>query len=285
LKAGFEMLCFFDIDGTLVGFGRNELIPSTQRALARTKENGHQLLICTGRSLRQIPAWLKENNLFDGIVASAGAHVIYHGAEIYFRAMSPDTVRRSIHLFTENEIPYTLQGEKHNYFAKAFAGRLVESLAEKAGVLPEQIEKLFGDYVLTTDPDGAEIVAANDAILGMLYEKSPFDHERMRRALGSELNVNPSSFNKPDPYSGEITQSAITKAAGIKTVMEHLHVPREETAAFGDGHNDIEMLQFAGIGVAMGNAPDAVKAAADLVTDSLESDGLYHAMQKLHLVE
>ena len=99
------------------------------------------------------------------------------------------------------------------------------------------------------------------------------------------LNVNPSSFNKPDPYSGEITQSAITKAAGIKTVMEHLHVPREETAAFGDGHNDIEMLQFAGIGVAMGTAPDAVKAAADLVTDSLESDGLYHAMQKLHLVE
>ncbi len=118
----------------------------------------------------------------------------------------------------------------------------------------------------------------------MLYEKAPFDHKTMSEKLGPELKVNPSSFNKPDPYSGEITQTKITKASGIRTVMNHLDLPREETAAFGDGHNDIEMLQFAGTGVAMGDSPDAVKASADLVAPPLEADGLYRAMRQIGLL-
>ena len=278
------MFCFFDIDGTLVGFGKNELIPSTRRALAEAKENGHQLFICTGRSLMQIPAWLKESKLFDGIVASAGAHVIHHDTEIYFHSMASDTVRRSVQFFTENEIPYMLQGRKYNYIAELFSEKLVGSFSEKLGISPKQAKKMFVNCILTKNPDCTEVHTENDVILGMLYEKSPFNHEMMRKIMNPALHINPSSINKPDPCSGEITQADITKASGIRTVMDYFRVPREETAAFGDGYNDLEMLQFAGAGVAMGNSPDDVKAAADLVTDTLEADGLYHAMQKLHLV-
>ena len=277
------MLCFFDIDGTLVGFGRNEMIPSTVTALKEAKRAGHRLFICTGRSVKQIPDWLK-TDLFDGIVASAGAHVLYHGSEIYFRAMNPETIRQSVQLFAGNTIPYMLQGYKQNYIEKRFYSMLVEALAAKGNFPLEKVEKLFGGCVLTEGRPEAEIAASGDAILSMLYEKAPFDHKTMSEKLGPELKVNPSSFNKPDPYSGEITQTKITKASGIRTVMDHLGLPREETAAFGDGHNDIEMLQFAGTSVAMGDSPNIVKASADLVAPPLEADGLYHAMRQIGLM-
>ena len=63
-----------------------------------------------------------------------------------------------------------------------------------------------------------------------------------------------------------------------------LGITTEEIIAFGDGQNDIGMLQLAGIGVAMGNALDEVKAAADYVTDTVEADGLAHALQYFHLI-
>ena len=278
------MICFFDIDGTLVGFGKMELLPSTQTALAEARKAGHHLFICTGRSLTQIPGWLNNPDVFDGIVASAGADIFYHGQEIFLQPIAEDIVRQSAQLFLENEIPFMLQGRKQNYVAKRFYRGLIESLAAKGPFPIEAVEKLFGGCVQTGDDPASEIAAADDGILSMLYERSPFDHETMREKLGPALKVNPSSFNKPDPYSGEITQAGITKATGIQTVMEYLGVPREETAAFGDGHNDIEMLTFAGTGVAMGDSPDAVKASADIVAEPLEADGLYLAMKQMNLV-
>ena len=60
---------------------------------------------------------------------------------------------------------------------------------------------------------------------------------------------------------------------------------REEIMAFGDGENDIDMLKFAGIGVAMGNASDEVKAAADYVTDSVDADGIAKALKHFGLID
>ena len=277
------MICFFDIDGTLVGFGKMELLPSTQTALAAAKQAGHQLFICTGRSVMQVPGWLKTDT-FDGIVASAGANVYYHGKEIFLQPIAEDIVRRSADLFLEHRIPFVLQGKKYNYIAKSMYREIIEALAAKGSFSVAAVEKLFGDCVQTGDTPTSEVAAEGDAVLSMMYERAIFDHETMREKLGPALKVNPSSFNKPDPYSGEITQAGITKATGIQTVMDYLGLPREETAAFGDGYNDIEMLTFAGTGVAMGDAPDAVKASADIVAEPLEADGLYLAMQKMNLL-
>ena len=66
--------------------------------------------------------------------------------------------------------------------------------------------------------------------------------------------------------------------------MDELKIGREDTIAFGDGPNDVEMLKFAGTGVAMGNAILAVKQYADMVTDKIDEDGLYHAFERLHLL-
>jgi hypothetical protein len=75
------------------------------------------------------------------------------------------------------------------------------------------------------------------------------------------------------------------KSVGIQQLLEHFGLSQEETMAFGDGGNDIEMLQYVHLGVAMGNGTQNVKAAADYVTDSVDEDGIWNALVHFGLIE
>ena len=75
------------------------------------------------------------------------------------------------------------------------------------------------------------------------------------------------------------------KSAGIRRYLEEHGLDRSEIMAFGDGENDIDMLKFAGIGVAMGNSSDLVKAAADYVTDTIDNDGIEKALRHFGLID
>ncbi|MNJ41790.1 Sugar phosphatase YbiV [compost metagenome] len=76
----------------------------------------------------------------------------------------------------------------------------------------------------------------------------------------------------------------IHKAIAIEKVLAHLNIPRENTFGFGDGNNDIEMLEYCNTGVAMGNAREELKAVADDITDDVDHDGLYNSFKKYHLI-
>ena len=75
-----------------------------------------------------------------------------------------------------------------------------------------------------------------------------------------------------------------TKATGIIHLIEYLNIKREDTIAFGDGHNDSEMIQYCNIGIAMGNAIQKVKDVSDYITDDIDNDGIYNAMKKFNLI-
>ena len=74
------------------------------------------------------------------------------------------------------------------------------------------------------------------------------------------------------------------KGVGIKKMIDYLGISQEETMAFGDGGNDIEMLEFVKIGVAMGNAGDNVKKSADYVTENVDDEGIYKALKKFEII-
>lgn len=76
------------------------------------------------------------------------------------------------------------------------------------------------------------------------------------------------------PHLLEIMDKSVSKAVGIKVMLEHFGLGAEESLAFGDNYNDVEMLELCGRSVAMGNAPEAVKKLADAVTLTNEEDGL-----------
>lgn len=84
--------------------------------------------------------------------------------------------------------------------------------------------------------------------------------------------------------SGELSVPGIHKAVAIEKLLEHLQVDREHTYAYGDGMNDLEMLQFVKFGIAMGNAKEALKEAADDITDTHDNDGIYNSFKKYQLI-
>jgi Cof subfamily protein (haloacid dehalogenase superfamily) len=100
--------------------------------------------------------------------------------------------------------------------------------------------------------------------------------KHLRSIYDGKLNVYPSKAT----YL-EVMDTRGSKANAVKFVSERLGIAREEVIAMGDNYNDVEMIQFAGVGVAMGNAPDDIKAVADYVTDTNNNDGVRKAMEKL----
>ena len=81
------------------------------------------------------------------------------------------------------------------------------------------------------------------------------------------------------PQFSDLVNANNSKASGIESILRHFGIKKEECIAFGDGGNDIEMLEYCGIGVAMGNALDGVKAVADHITDTVDNDGIAKALR------
>ena len=82
----------------------------------------------------------------------------------------------------------------------------------------------------------------------------------------------------------DIVPKNVTKADGIKEILDIYNIKPEETIAFGDSDNDIDMLKFCNIGVAMGNSTEAVLKSADYITDHIDKDGLYNALKHFQLL-
>lgn len=86
------------------------------------------------------------------------------------------------------------------------------------------------------------------------------------------------------PQFSDLVNANNSKASGIESIISHFGIKKEECIAFGDGGNDIEMLEYCGIGVAMGNADDSVKAHADYATTSVDEEGIEQALLSLHII-
>ena len=87
-----------------------------------------------------------------------------------------------------------------------------------------------------------------------------------------------------NPLFADVVPKGSSKAIGIDHIIAHYGIALEETMAFGDGGNDIPMLRHAGIGVALGNASDEVKASADWVTTSVDEDGIMNALRHFGVI-
>ena len=92
------------------------------------------------------------------------------------------------------------------------------------------------------------------------------------------------SYSRLNNYGYDVYAKDQTKATGIIHLIEYLNIKREDTIAFGDGHNDSEMIQYCNIGIAMGNAIQKVKDVSDYITDDIDNDGIYNAMKKFNLI-
>ncbi|MBO5372125.1 MAG: HAD family hydrolase [Lachnospiraceae bacterium] len=266
---------FLDIDGTIVDFNGN--IPnSAKTAIRLAKANGHKMVICSGRSLFQMYDELLSLG-FSGIVGAAGAFVMADDKDIYHAYIDEEHRKSSFEYLEKNGFFFCYQSNDGIVINERSKNGMVDILSSN-GLSELRIERLIGNMQVTDEPWKNE---KNEKIV---YYNGPYPVKKVAADLAPYFEVVPMSLGKMDDYSGEISIGGINKATGMEIYLHHTGIKREDSIALGDGANDLEMMEYAGIGVAMGNARAEVKELADMITDSIHEDGLYNAFVKLGLI-
>ena len=247
---------FLDIDGTLVSFRTHTISDSTMDCLYRLRKQGIRLFIASGRHR------LTMDNLsgfpFDGYVAMNGALVTVDGRTISKTPIDPETARNIAMTADREGIPCVTYGE--------------ETVA--INMRNAMTEKIFSMIKLPQIPD----ISCMEMTDGPVFQFTIFaDKDIEARMLERfEAGLEPSRWH---PLFMDLNPKGLSKADGIDAVLRYFGFSREESMAFGDGGNDISMLKAAGTGIAMGNASEDVKQAADHVTASVDDDGIAKALK------
>lgn len=266
---------FLDIDGTMVDIS-GKIPASTKQALKLAKARGHKLVVCSGRSRFQIYDELLEQG-FSGIVGGAGAFVDVDGVEVYHAYIDEEHRKSSYEYLEGHGFVYCYQADDGIVLTQRSADRMVE-MYRSMGMDELRLARLLGEMHLTDEP------WKNEKSEKLIYYCAPYPVAKVHADLEPYFDTVAISIEGMDEYAGEIGINGISKATGMEIYLRHVGIGRENSIAVGDGPNDLQMLEYAGIGVAMGNAGDEVKQRADLVTAPIGEDGLYLAFERLGLI-
>jgi len=130
---------------------------------------------------------------------------------------------------------------------------------------------------LSKFPEAHENIGEQEVYLMCLYANE--DTEQKYTAQFLHLK-----FKRWHPYITNVLQSDVSKSIAVQAVLDYFNLSSEEALAFDDGDNDIDMLEQVGLGVAMGNASEALKNSADYITKRSIEDGIYHALCELQII-
>ncbi|NMM64903.1 HAD family hydrolase [Clostridium sp. P21] len=258
---------FFDIDGTLIDClnGIKDITPRVKKAIRALQSNGNYVFIATGRPYAFLSDAIR-NFGFDGFVFANGAYVQVKEKCIYKNSIKKDHIRNFIHNFEKRNIQYILEGESYSYIKNEY----------------EKLHSLFADYNISKK------------YLQGDYNLEDVDIYKIemlctdKKSMDYCLSLKNEDFNYLyDLNRGyfELYSKSNTKASGILKALNHLNIPIENSYAFGDGKNDIEMLSTVGCGIAMGNADNYVKGFAKKVTDTVQNDGVALEIEKSILAD
>ena len=275
---GPKKIVFLDIDGTLVG--ADGCVPdSAAAACRRARRRGHLLYLSSGRNMAEIGGEITSVG-FDGIVSSGGARVETGGTVIFDAVMPEETVRRIAGWLEERRCGFALE-KNHAILCNRHYVDFWESVRDRleAAGTPDafvtQILSLLPRRYYDSSCAGGSCRGVNKIVFAGNGSASFADVEN---TVAGACEIFRAS------YGGEIGPLGVHKGSALKLVAEHHGVDVADTVAFGDGDNDRPMIAAAGTGVAMGNASDALKALADIVTDTLADDGIFNGFKRLALI-
>lgn len=251
---------FFDIDGTLMDHSIGQIPSDTKEALAELRRSGVKIFTSTGRHLLELQELGVTELSFDGHVLLNGQICLDKEEQLIDACAIPEEdMQGALRWFDEMELPVAFVEQKQIYI-NFINDRVRKTQADISSELPKT-GRFDGNPVYLVN------VFADEADVNRVLADMP--HCRMTRW---------------NPYGVDIIAAGNSKAKGMERVLRYYGIDQEEIIAFGDGENDMEMLQFAGIGVAMGNADPEVKEIADYVTDSVGEGGITHALQHFKLI-
>lgn len=255
-----DKVIFFDIDGTILDHDK-EIPLSTKETIRSLKEQGHHVAIATGRAPFMFED-LREELDIRSFISFNGQYVVFEDEVIYENPLNKNTLAHLL-LFAEKENhPLVFMSE--------------ENMMATTGIHP-LIEQSMGSLKFTHPEQNRNYYLEKNIYQTLLFCEKGQD-EGYKRYEDLKLI-------RWHDVSTDILPVNGSKAEGIKHLAKRLNITKENIYAFGDGLNDLEMIEYVGTGVAMGNAVDSLKELADFITKPVDDNGIQFAVESLGLLK
>ncbi|MDR1550250.1 MAG: Cof-type HAD-IIB family hydrolase [Hungatella sp.] len=260
-----------DLDGTLTD--RNKKItPRTKEALFELKRQGGIIVLASGRPTYGVMPLARELELHESggyILSFNGGRIIdcRTGETVFARELPVSSNSRIIRMAKEHGV--NILTYEDDLIITPNAG---DEYVEKESTINKlEVKEIQDMEAYVQFPVVKFLMLDEGDYLAMVEPK-------VKAALGRDYSV-----YRSEPYFLEILPKGVDKAASLERLLMKLGMSREEMIACGDGYNDLSMIQYAGLGVAMENAVLPVRLAADYVTLSNNDDGVAHVIEKFML--
>ena len=252
-----------DFDRTLIG--EDALLhPRTRDALRAISADGRHVIVVTGRMFRSIRPYLLDAGLHDPVVCYQGAVVAdpVSGDWLRHEPIPLELAKEAIEAIEAEGMPLNCYVDDDLVVARATDAN--RAYAEFQNIPIAEV----GDLLAWLDRPPTKLVAVEAPEVLDAFEV------QMKERFGGRLYI-----SKSLPYFLEFASPRVTKAAGLDFLAEHLGFTAAETIAFGDGENDVELVDWAGYGVAVGNAHRRVLDVADWVCPPVTEEGVAQVLE------
>jgi len=267
-------LIAMDVDGTLLN-SQKQLSARTKAALEQAAAAGIHPVIATGRMKTELEDLQQQLPMVRYAVCCTGAEVVdlQKGEILFRRAIPAEEMRRLygklVDLDAMQQVFSEHDGRIHNRAADLdrlahFGEAALEYNMRKTHVPERDLDAYVASYTGSVNK------------IHMYFGRAADREEAFRRLHGIPYVLLSSADNDL-----EIMAAGVDKGLGLQKLAEHLKLTQAQIMAVGDGDNDIAMLRYAGVGVAMGNASAGARAAADRVADDCDHDGLAQVIEEL----
>jgi len=255
-------LIVVDLDGTLLSDNKT-ISPKNQSILFKLRQLGHQVVIATGRPYRASSTYYQQLSLDTPMVNFNGAFV-HH-------PLSPKSFK-TIHTPLDHKTASTIIETCETFRVKNILVEVIDDYYLR--YLNKGFAEAFTLNQPPSDYGNLNLINKKDPT-SLLIHPNDDQHYELKDLLSKSHAevIDQRSWGAPW-HVIEIIKAGLNKAVGLEKIASHLNIPRERIVAFGDESNDFEMLDYAGHGVAMGNAIEQLKTIANEETSSNEEDGV-----------
>lgn len=264
---------FMDIDGTLCG--EDGSVPASAKlAIQAVRAQGHKVVLCTGRSKPEIIQPILSIG-FDGMIGAGGSYIELDDELLLHKTMDKEDVMAARDYFEEHHIGYYLESNDGLFASENCASSIIDVIGkgnEDANwfldLLEESLNKEI-DYNYINK-------------ISFISKDHPYD--KVASLFKDRFEMHHTTVAMFGENSGELALKGHTKFTAINTVLSHWGVDKQDTYAFGDGDNDIDMFRAVSCGIAMKNSKPGLLSVADDFTQRAEEDGIFNGFKKIKLI-
>ena len=277
-------LIAIDFDGTILN-SHNEISEENVRVIKKAMQQGHIVMILTGRQPESIREEMAKYGLDLPFGANNGTEVYAEGKLLEQTSLTHSQNQKVAFAVEEENVPYKISTNMGVFAPKNWSERLEKVLS--SGRVPQEYLKDVNFKKMTQPPEKLgqkmferlEEFIERKEILPLKYLILAFDPEQKTRLLRKLASIEEISITHSAPFNIEVMNMNGNKGNGLKVLANYYRIPLENTVAIGDEANDIAMFKAAGLAIAMGNASEEVRKASDVVTLSNDENGVAYAIE------